>query len=222
VAACVGVVALVAVIVVVYIRNHKPDITRLTDTMLLEQTDFPQLPAGSWKREVERDFRSSEHQASSRSFSASVCGVFGWGYEGSREAGGTSWYLESGDSSRNWTYGVSVYVPPATAFDAAAMKRAFDSCGNYQTNIDGTVNTASIHRLELPDVPDWAVSYISVWDNTTGIGRHTQAEIAGVYRGVLITAYYGPVPGDSLDLDVGLKDALPAVFNTQVAKLEAA
>jgi hypothetical protein len=179
----------------------KADISHLTPDMLLDKADVPSLTGGSWVRQV-RDVHGPSGPDPLKVTPPECASPMN---KGARQIGSAQWTTGGKDS-----YGLTLGVP--TTSDHASLSRWVDSCSAF--GLAG-VTTGSVRPLALSGVPDWAVAYTL----TIGVSPHAlnNAGIIGVYRGVVINAFYsfGATP------DPTLRDGLPKIFNAEVAKLDA-
>jgi hypothetical protein len=195
--------AVTAVIVVVRAKTSsapKGDITQLTADMLPDKADVPSLAGATW----ERQFKDVNGPSQSGLLSVTPPECASPMTKGARQIGTAQW------ANGKARYGVSLAVP--TANDEASLDRWVNSCSSFEM---GNITTGSVRPLTLSDIPDWAVAYSLAIGKSPG--APTSAGVIGVYRGVMINAFYsfGSAP------DSTLEDGLPKIFNAAVAKLDA-
>src|ERR1700757_226224 len=213
-AGCVAtvVLTLAAALTVAFVAGHKPDITHLTEAMLLDKSQVPPLSGGSWERQL--------HDTVPASAGVLVLTVTPRECESPFQMNGTvrqfgtaQWTkLTNGPMFSDISFGVTISVPPKT--DNAALDRWADSCSSFEIGIVGLTSKASVHRLDISGLPKWAVAYsLAMGDHgTPGAG------VVGIYRGVMVHAFYGSY---GATLDPAIRDGLSKIFKAQVAKLMA-
>jgi hypothetical protein len=213
-AACVAtiVLTLAAGLTLAFVGSHKPDIAHLTEAMLLEKSDVPPLSGGSWERQLRDTVPPS---VTTETFTATprVCNSpFQMNRVG--QSGTAQWTKQAQGPSNTLSdisYGVTISVPPN--IDNAALSRWADSCSSFEIGMGSLKSKAEVHRLHVSGVPKWAVAYrLTVGDTDAA----DSVGIVGVYRAVLIHAFYGSY-GSPIDPD--LRDGLAKIFNAEVAKL---
>ncbi|MFC3775327.1 hypothetical protein [Mycolicibacterium holsaticum] len=174
----------------------KPDITTLTDAMLVDETAFPPVQDGQFSSGVSRFERSAI--PSQPPECSALIGQVPFTEIGQAVAGGDQ-----------WTMTVDVLLTPERPDLAGIVNK----CGTIVDTANSV--TATAERVDAADLPDWAVAMRL--NSPPPINPSVVA--AGLYRGVLVRALYWQPDGN---LTPGMVDAVVKAFNDQVAKLQVA
>jgi flagellar basal body-associated protein FliL len=191
VAVCVVVAA--ATVAAVYLFTRKPDITALTESMLIPESAFPSLPDGEFSREAVSD---SDDEAA-----ADVTPVeceFMANYPSADQI--TRAQVSSADDTFVMTLRINREWPD--------LRAVLDDCDGRSIEYGGT--KATVASVDAPDLPDWAIG-VELKDENPDAGSFLY--FSGYHRGLQIEALHS---GRQSPSDVA---TLVEMLNAQVDRL---
>lgn len=181
------------------VQSNKPDITKITQAMLVDQSSFPSIASNTWKTAVrDKGTAATNH----KNVDPAAC----------RPIIETPAASQSATAGGDLTDGASMGVLLELTKSSIDWHALVGKCAKFK---DGKSEQA-IKVLQPPGLPDGATAFDISSPGDASANQHT-AFIRGSYRGVLINAvcdYRGSSSDKSNDL--------AKVFKDQVAKLEAA
>lgn len=234
--AAVAVVALVVVVAVFAFgfggkagdktASAKPDITRLTDNLLVDRSAFADFSGGTW-RSGPGVTGQKQSATAGISVSPSECADL-FGDVGSAVQTAIASLTDERATGLRSTQ-VDLAITPSRQNLADLVKK----CRSFTMSFDLPGQTVAVQTqvdpLDVSGVPPWAVAATvkSVTSPTAGITSMSMsvATVAGYYRGILVMASrneFTPRSSDSAPIDSHSAGNLVKLFNAQVAKLEAA
>jgi hypothetical protein len=184
--------------------NARPDLSLLTESMLIDESAVPAVEGTSWGAMV------AVPRGVAPPVSPADCGLFLSQAEASQKGLAMR-------SSKGTAIGVELAVtdamPDLDALVAQCRTFTFDG-GSTQSRVD-------MEPLGVPDLPAGTIGTLMHCRSVTNGKRlgWDIAMIAGYHRGVLVSAQYtpGPVGGQ---FEQKLADSLPGIYGAQVAKLD--
>ncbi|CAN5402826.1 hypothetical protein BH09ACT8_BH09ACT8_46470 [soil metagenome] len=184
-----------------------PDLSALTESMLVEEGAVPPVAGTTWGRMV------SVPRGVAPPVSPPDCGLF----LSQAEAAQKGLAMRS---AKGTAIGVELAITDDPPQDLDAL---VNECSSFTFDGGETQSRVELTPLEVPDVPAEAIGTLMHCHSVTG-GKTTSwdiALIAGYYRGVLVSAQYtpGPVGGP---FDPRLAASLPGLYEAQVERLDGA
>lgn len=184
-----------------------PDLSALTESMLIEEGAVPSVAGTTWGRMV------AVPRGVAPPVSPPDCGLF----LSQAEAAQKGLAMRS---AKGTAIGVELAITddPPQNLDALV-----DECRSFTFDGGTTQSRVELTPLEVPDVPADAIGTLMHCHSVTGLKTTSWdiALVAGYYRGVLISAQYtpGPVGGP---FDPRLAASLPGIYEAQVDRLDGA
>lgn len=190
------VVVVVAAIVIVGLTGQpgKPDISQITEAMLVDRSSFPDHDGASWQRGVLSPARLSKGASTPVECSAVLAGL-----PSATQAGNASL------SARNDVIAVVTIELPQQKPD---VKGVAHDCARFQP-FPAKMQPWTTHSVNLAGLPAWAIA-LELDSDRGDVGLIAM----GVYRGVFIHA--------EVLAGMATSRAVSKLFNAEVAKLQAA
>lgn len=182
----------------------QPDVSVLTESMLIDESAVPALAGTSWGRMVAVP-RGAEPQVSPQG-----CELF-------LSQGTASQKGLAIRSSRNASIGVALAITDQRPNLVALLEH----CRDFTFEGPGASSIVSLGPLTVPDLPEGAIATL-MHCTTTKPDRTLAwdiALIAGFHRGVLVSAEYTPGP-EGGPFDARLAAGLVGVYRAQIAALD--
>ncbi|HZQ31632.1 MAG TPA: hypothetical protein VFB19_07840 [Mycobacterium sp.] len=200
-AAAVFLLAVIGLIVVVTVvphstRSAKPDITQLTDQMLVGRSSFPDMAGAQWQSGIRNPDDMPELRTRPDECSA---------------LSGPLHPTQMASASLTAESGTSMHINISLTSERPDLKQVVKDCGTVK--LVGIPVTITTKPRDLSGVPDWATAV------EIRSGSVSSVAVLGFVRGVHVRAAY-LANGTALKSDQ-LTD-LVKLFNDEVAKLQAA
>lgn len=163
--------------------QQKPDLTAITEAMLVGMSSFPTIEGASW-----RSYLDNSSNPGSETTTPAECATFDFLPHPTQHAFAELTFRDE----RSF----KVSLLPITASDQRDIKPLPPSCASFDLIDDGKTERFTAKQVEVPGLPDWANAVQYSVDN----GVRDITEVYGIRRGVLIVAGYfewrgsGPQP----------------------------
>jgi hypothetical protein len=181
-----------------------PDLTVLTEKMLVDQRTVPPMPGTRWGTIV------AAPQGEAAPVRPFECGVF--------LSQGAVTQKALGLRSMN---GAAIGVELALTPTPVVVDGLADRCASFSLTTPALQSQTRLDAPPFDDIPPRAVGVLMHTRTTTDTQSLAWdiAMIVGVHRGVLVTAEYTPGPRGGR-FDPGLASSLPALYRAQVGRLD--
>lgn len=214
----------------------KPDLSAVTESMLVSQSSFPVIDGATWRTHIGRPstalFPHDPHDVVDpvAAINPVDCGQL-LGSPSQSQVAFATLNQDSSDPKLARYVSIAIYQTQ----QRPDFRRIIGECGSYQDpSLNRTVTctgastaTTTVSSISVPDAPEWATAFQTKTDACRVRGEsHTlqnypeyRARIVGIYRGVMIRVTYAENSFDQPEPHPDIVNSLGKLFAAQVAKL---
>lgn len=205
--------------------SKKPDITELTADLLVDRSAFPEIAGGKWISGVNSAGGTQSTMPNLTTDPPECADLYGDAKSATQSATATLANLQAGGLH-------STRVHLAITAEPRNLKDYLEQCRSFTQTFESSGRSGStevqLEPLDVDGVPPWAVATVLTSTSSNAIRLPmsvTAATISGYYRGVLVVASSNDIrlrAKNAGEVDPDNADALVALFNAQIERLEAA